>query len=112
MVVLASNPKNSVVFFDVTNGRQELGHMKLELFADLVPKRTENFRWCSHWLQSGPSTNSYQFFITCSKCDWLNGIHVVFSKIIDGLLIMRKIENVSTGLNNKPKLLVVIAQCG
>ncbi|MBZ3874763.1 Peptidyl-prolyl cis-trans isomerase H [Sciurus carolinensis] len=41
---------------------------------------------------SGPSTNGCQFFITCSKCDWLDGKHVVFGKIIDGLLVMRKIE--------------------
>uniref|UniRef100_A0A8D2PZW6 Peptidyl-prolyl cis-trans isomerase n=1 Tax=Varanus komodoensis TaxID=61221 RepID=A0A8D2PZW6_VARKO len=61
---------------------------------------------------SGPSTNGCQFFITCSKCDWLDGKHVVFGKIIDGLLVMRKIENVPTGPNNKPKLPVVIAQCG
>uniref|UniRef100_A0A8C5YJF4 Peptidyl-prolyl cis-trans isomerase n=1 Tax=Microcebus murinus TaxID=30608 RepID=A0A8C5YJF4_MICMU len=43
---------------------------------------------------SGPSTNGCQFFITCSKCDWLDGKQVVFGKIIDGLLVMRKIENV------------------
>lgn len=29
---------------------------------------------------SGPSTNGCQFFITCSKCDWLDGKHVVFGK--------------------------------
>ncbi|XP_062821585.1 peptidyl-prolyl cis-trans isomerase H isoform X4 [Anolis carolinensis] len=61
---------------------------------------------------SGPSTNGCQFFITCSKCDWLDGKHVVFGKVVDGLLVMRKIENVPTGPNNKPKLPVVIAQCG
>ncbi|OBS83318.1 hypothetical protein A6R68_22683, partial [Neotoma lepida] len=38
--------------------------------------------------------------------------HVVFGKIIDGLLVMRKIENVPTGPNNNPKLPVVISQCG
>ena len=43
---------------------------------------------------SGPSTNGCQFFITCSKCDWLDGKHVVFGKITDGLVVTRKIENV------------------
>lgn len=61
---------------------------------------------------SGPGTNGCQFFITCAKCDFLDGKHVVFGKVIDGLLIMRKIENVPTGANNKPKLPVVITQCG
>ncbi|EMP27300.1 Peptidyl-prolyl cis-trans isomerase H [Chelonia mydas] len=45
---------------------------------------------------SGPSTNGCQFFFTCSKCDWLDGKHVVFGKIVDGLLVMRKIETVMT----------------
>ena len=61
---------------------------------------------------SGPGTNGCQFFITCAKCGFLDGKHVVFGKIVDGLLIMRKIENVPTGPNNKPKLPVVITQCG
>ena len=61
---------------------------------------------------SGPATNGCQFFITCAKCDFLDSKHVVFGKVVEGLLIMRKIENVPTGPNNKPKLPVVITQCG
>jgi len=30
----------------------------------------------------------------------------------DGLLVMRKIENVAIGPNNRPKLAVVITECG
>ena len=48
---------------------------------------------------SGPNTNSCQFFITCAKCDFLDGKHVVFGKIVDGLLVMRKIEDVPVILN-------------
>ncbi|XP_074780633.1 peptidyl-prolyl cis-trans isomerase H-like [Athene noctua] len=44
MAVLASNPSNPVVFFDVTIGGQEVGRMKIELFADVVPKTAANFR--------------------------------------------------------------------
>uniref|UniRef100_A0A8C5S5S8 Peptidyl-prolyl cis-trans isomerase n=1 Tax=Laticauda laticaudata TaxID=8630 RepID=A0A8C5S5S8_LATLA len=122
MVVLASNPKNSVVFFNVTIGRQSLGHMKLELFANLVPKRMENslfhrimndFMIQGDYFVNGDGTGMASiywgnfadenfklkysapsllsmFFITCSKCDWLDGKHMVFGKIIDGLLIMKK----------------------
>ncbi|XP_067658664.1 peptidyl-prolyl cis-trans isomerase H-like [Haliotis asinina] len=61
---------------------------------------------------SGKDTNGCQFFITCSKCDFLDGKHVVFGKIVDGHLVMRKIENVPTGPNNKPKLPITVSQCG
>ncbi|CAG0915641.1 unnamed protein product [Notodromas monacha] len=61
---------------------------------------------------SGKDTNGCQFFITCAKCEFLDGTHVVFGRILDGLLVMRKIENVPTGPNNKPKIPVVISQCG
>ncbi|KAF8342962.1 cyclophilin-like domain-containing protein [Cantharellus anzutake] len=53
-----------------------------------------------------------QFFITTAKCDFLDGKHVVFGKVIDGLLTLRKIENVPTGPNNRPKLAVKITECG
>jgi cyclophilin family peptidyl-prolyl cis-trans isomerase len=49
-----------------------------------------------------------KFFITTAKCDFLDGKHVVFGKVIDGMLTLRKIENVATGLNNRPKLVVKI----
>ncbi|XP_070561007.1 peptidyl-prolyl cis-trans isomerase H-like [Ptychodera flava] len=61
---------------------------------------------------SGPNTNGCQFFITCSKADFLDGKHVVFGKVIDGLLVVRKVENVPTGSNNKPKIPVLVSQCG
>jgi cyclophilin family peptidyl-prolyl cis-trans isomerase len=49
-----------------------------------------------------------QFFITTAPCDFLDGKHVVFGKVIDGMLTLRKIENVPTGPNNRPKLAVKI----
>lgn len=63
---------------------------------------------------SGPNTNGCQFFITLGKCDWLDGKHVVFGKLIDedSLLVVRKIENVPAGQQNKPKLPIMISECG
>ena len=42
----------------------------------------------------------------------MDGKHVVFGKVVDGLLTLRKIENVLVGLKGKPKLPVNIIQCG
>jgi len=56
-----------------------------------------------------------QFFITTAPADFLDGKHVVFGKILDGadnMLILRKIENVPTGPNNRPKTVVKITECG
>ena len=39
--------------------------------------------------------------------------HVVFGRVLgDGLLVVRKMENVATGVNNKPRLDIVIKECG
>lgn len=35
---------NPVVFFDVSIGGHSAGRIKMELFADVVPKTAENFR--------------------------------------------------------------------
>lgn len=38
------NPKNPVVFFDITIGDKPAGRIEMELFADTCPKTAENFR--------------------------------------------------------------------
>ena len=43
-----------MVFFDDSIGGQEVGHMKTELFADIVPKTAENFRqFCTEFRKDG-----------------------------------------------------------
>ncbi|KAJ1998759.1 Peptidyl-prolyl cis-trans isomerase-like 1 [Coemansia thaxteri] len=61
---------------------------------------------------SGPNSNGCQFFLTLGKAPWLDDKHVVFGKLVNGLLTLRKIESVPTGLENKPTLPVIISECG
>lgn len=63
---------------------------------------------------SGPNTNGNQFYITCTQCDFLDGKHVVFGKVVnqESLLVVRKLENVSVGKDSRPTLECKITQCG
>ena len=61
---------------------------------------------------SGPNSNGSQFFITCAPCDFLDGKHVVFGRVIEGLSVVRRIEETPVGQQNKPKLPVIITECG
>jgi peptidyl-prolyl isomerase H (cyclophilin H) len=61
---------------------------------------------------SGSNSNGCQFFITCAPCDFLDGKHVVFGRIIEGVNVMRQIEDVPVGQQNGPKFPVLISECG
>ena len=41
---------------------------------------------------SGPNSNGSQFFMTLEKTDWLDGVHVVFGQVVEGLEVLKKME--------------------
>ena len=61
---------------------------------------------------AGPGTNGSQFFLCFVDTPHLNGAHVVFGKVSDGLGVLDAIEQNPVDRNDKPKKDVIIADCG
>ncbi|XP_051964919.1 peptidyl-prolyl cis-trans isomerase A [Xyrauchen texanus] len=60
---------------------------------------------------AGPNTNGSQFFICTEITSWLDGKHVVFGQVVEGMDIIKKVEGYGSS-SGKTSAKIVIADCG
>mmetsp|Transcript_15666 Transcript_15666/g.46242 ORF Transcript_15666/g.46242 Transcript_15666/m.46242 type:complete len:172 (-) Transcript_15666:342-857(-) len=60
---------------------------------------------------AGPNTNGSQFFVTTVVTSWLDGKHVVFGEVKDGMNVVKAIEALGSG-SGKTSKKVEITDCG
>ncbi|XP_058288222.1 peptidyl-prolyl cis-trans isomerase A-like [Hylobates moloch] len=63
----------------------------------------------SSMANAGPNTNDSQFFICTAKTEWLDGKHMVFGKVKDGMNIVEAMEHFGSG--NGKTIKITIADC-
>lgn len=65
---------------------------------------------------TGKNSNTSQFFITFAPCKQLDGKHVVFGRIVEGMEVLDMIERECAvdpgGVSEEPRKSVVVAACG
>ena len=60
---------------------------------------------------AGPNTNGSQFFLCTVKTAWLDGKHVVFGSVVEGMDVVRKIESYGSR-SGETRAQIKIVNCG
>jgi peptidylprolyl isomerase len=60
---------------------------------------------------AGPNTNGSQFFLCTVETAWLDGKHVVFGSVVEGMDVVKKMEAAGSS-SGRTSAAVVIADCG
>merc|ERR1712176_182201 len=64
-------------------------------------------------VNAGPNTNGSQFFLCTDKTSWLDGKHVVFGSVVEGMDVVKAIERVGSqsGTTRQKVIIAASGQC-
>ncbi|KAI5997251.1 cyclophilin [Pisolithus orientalis] len=82
-----------------------------EKFADENFKMKHTKPGILSMANAGKNTNGSQFFITTVVTSWLDGAHVVFGEVVEGMDVVREIEGYGSP-SGTPKASIAISNCG
>eukprot|EP00525_Craspedostauros_australis_P008638 CAMPEP_0198134342 /NCGR_PEP_ID=MMETSP1442-20131203/60026_1 /TAXON_ID= /ORGANISM="Craspedostauros australis, Strain CCMP3328" /LENGTH=164 /DNA_ID=CAMNT_0043795485 /DNA_START=740 /DNA_END=1234 /DNA_ORIENTATION=+ len=80
-------------------------------FADENFQLTHTGQGILSMANAGPHTNGSQFFICTAETTWLDGKHVVFGSVVEGMDVIKAIEGVGSRSGSTSQR-VIIENCG
>ncbi|KAJ4462844.1 putative Peptidyl-prolyl cis-trans isomerase [Paratrimastix pyriformis] len=83
-----------------------------ETFADENFSKKHLGRGYLSMANCGPNTNGSQFFLTFVATPHLDGHHVVFGRVVDGLPVLDAMERTRCDRQDRPREPMIISNCG